>query len=255
VLRAALVVTAQFGVLVAVLAWGVPAARTYVRAHPYFAVRDVVIEHRGRVPAATLRAQAGVSAGMSVWDVDAAAVERRLRALPWVRSARVQRELPNRVVLRVREHRPAAILRVAGADGGLFYVAAGGEVFAAVGAHDGRDLPYLSGLSEEDLGSSGLARDAIRGALDVVRAAERHRTALGVVSEVHVDRDRGLTLLPVRPAIPIQVGWGDYDGKLARVAEVLPHWTGREDEVRSVSGFFADTVVVKLRAVPREWGA
>jgi hypothetical protein len=37
-------------------------------------------------------------------------------------------------------------LRVAGADGGLFYVAAGGEVFAAVGAHDGRDLPYLSGL-------------------------------------------------------------------------------------------------------------
>jgi cell division protein FtsQ len=253
--RAAVVVTAQFGVVVALSAWLLPSVRGYVRAHPYFAVREVVIEHRGRVPAATLRAQAGVGIGMSVWDVDASAVEGRLRALPWVRSARVRRELPNRLVLRVREHRPVAILRVDAAASRLFYVAAGGDVFAAVGAHDGRDLPYVSGLSEDDLGGSGVARDAIRAALDVVRAAERHREALGVVSEVHVDRDRGLTLLPVRPAIPIQLGWDDYDGKLARVAEVLPHWTGREREVRSVNGFFADTVVVKLRSIPREWGA
>jgi cell division protein FtsQ len=231
------------------------AARTYVRAHPNIAVREVVIEPRGRVPAATLPAQAGVSAGMSVWDVDAAAVERRLRALPWVRSARVRRELPSRVVLRVREHRPAAILRVDASDGRLFYVAPGGEIFAAVGGHAGRDLPYLSGLSEDDLGPSGLARDAIRAALEVVRVADRHRAALGAVSEVHVDRDQGLTLLPVRPAIPIQLGWDDYDGKLARVAEVLPHWTGREREVRSVNGVFADTVVVRLRSIPREWGA
>src|SRR4029453_2975552 len=38
-----------------------------VRTHPYFAVRDVVIHHRGRLPAADLRTALGRSGGGSIW--------------------------------------------------------------------------------------------------------------------------------------------------------------------------------------------
>ena len=54
--------------------------------------------------------------------------------------------------------------------------------------------------------------------------------------------------MPIKPALPISIGWGEYDLKLARVAEVLPFWSGREGEVRDVSCLFEDDVVVRTRA-------
>ena len=80
-----------------------------------------------------------------------------------------------------------------------------------------------------------------------MRHAER-QPAVGKVSELHVDRELGLTLMPIKPAMPITIGWGEYDLKLARVAEVLPFWAGREGDVRDVSCLFEDDVVVRTRA-------
>jgi hypothetical protein len=54
--------------------------------------------------------------------------------------------------------------------------------------------------------------------------------------------------MPIKPALPITIGWGEYDLKLARVAEVLPFWAGREGDVRDVSCLFEDDVVVRTRA-------
>ena len=67
------------------------------------------------------------------------------------------------------------------------------------------------------------------------------------MSEVHADRERGLTLLPVRPAIPIVLGWGGLPAKLERLARVLPLWAGRAADVREVSCIFDDEVIVRLR--------
>src|SRR4029450_489056 len=131
------------GALWVALASAAPAAAARqvwetVRTHPYFAVRDVVIHHRGRLPAADLRTALGISVGESIWDIDAQAAEARLRARPWVRSASVRRELPDRVVVRVREYRPTAILVVGDAQPALYYVASNGRIFASVGDTDGR---------------------------------------------------------------------------------------------------------------------
>jgi hypothetical protein len=113
---------------------------------------------------------------------------------------------------------------------------------------DGRDLPFVTGLRKADLaGSDAFGPRAVRRGLALLRHAER-ADAVGVVSELHVDREAGLTLMTSRPALPIEIGWGDYDVKLARLAEVLPYWAGREHEVRSVSCVFDDEVIVRTRA-------
>jgi POTRA domain, FtsQ-type len=219
-----------------------------VRTHPYFAVRDVVIHHRGRLPAADLRTALGISGGESIWDVDPAAAVARLRARPWVRSASVRRELPDRVVVRVREYRPTAILIVGDAQPGLYYVASNGRIFASVGDTDGRDLPYITGLVRADLdGHEALGPRAVHRALGLLRLVGREPGGLGPVSEVHADRERGLTLLPVRPAIPIVLGWGALPKKLDRLARVLPLWAGRAADVRELSCTFDDQVIVRLR--------
>ncbi|MGH7895976.1 MAG: cell division protein FtsQ/DivIB [Candidatus Binatia bacterium] len=235
------------GVALALLV-GVPLARDVATTHPYFAVREVAVRHHGQLDEGVLRALAGITPGMNIWDVDVDATTTRMLTYGWVRSATVRRELPNRIVLQVREHRPVAVLAVADESPGLYYLAANGRIFAAVGANDVRDLPYVTGLGRRDLtGGEAFGPRAVRRALGLLRHAQRY-PQVGVVSEVHVDRAHGLTLMPTRPALPIEIGWGEYDEKLARLAEVLPRWAGRESELRGVSCLYDDEVILRTRA-------
>lgn len=236
----------------ALLAVVVPPLLEAARRHPYFAVREVVMRHRGRVAPDDLRSALQIREGASIWDVDAHAAAARLRARPWVRSADVRREFPDRVVVRVREYRPSAIVvvREEQSEPALFYVAANGRIFAPVGDTDGRDLPYITGLSRADLdGREGFGPQSVRRALGLLRLVTRESTVLGTISEINVDRTAGLTLLPIRPAVPIELGTGDFATKLDRLAKVLPLWVGREGEVRSVSCMFEDEIIVRTRAV------
>ena len=232
------------------------ALREPVRRHPYFAVREVVLRHHGRLKAATLRRMAGIEPGMSIWDVDLARAKAGLEAEPWVRSAEVRRELPHRVVIRVREHRPVAIVTVADPARALYYVAPNGHIFASVGASDSHDFPYLTGLGAAELnGREATGPRAVRHALALLRLMQREHARLGAISEIHIDRARGLTLLPVRPPLPIELGWGRYERKLDHLAAVLRLWTGREAQMTSVTCVFEDQIVVRTRVPQPTVGA
>lgn len=221
---------------------------TVVRDHPYFRVKEVVLHHRGRLPQAEIRAALGVRPGDPIWSVDGKASAARVRALPWVRSVSVRRELPDRVAVRVREYRPAAIIALRDERAGLYYVSANGRIFAPVGATDGRDLPYITGLGRADLdGRAGFGPRAVHRALGLLRLVGRDGAGLGPVSEVHADAERGLTLVPVKPAIPIVLGWNGLGTKLDRVGRVLPLWAARAGEVRELSCIFDGQVIVRLR--------
>ena len=222
-----------------------PLLHEAVRSHPYFAVHEVVVRSHRRLAPDALRAAAGIEAGTSIWDVDVPAAEDRLRHQPWVRAARVRRELPHRVVIQVREYRPAAILALAGH---LYYVAPNGRVFADVAPEDPHDLPYLTGLTQADVGGrEAFGPRAIRRALALLRAAARVPGGVRAVSEVHVDRSRGLVLLPVRPTVPIEVGWTEFAARLALLPPVLATWNGREDALGGISLLFDGEVIVRTR--------
>ncbi|HZP40824.1 MAG TPA: FtsQ-type POTRA domain-containing protein [Candidatus Binatia bacterium] len=236
--------------MAAALAW--PAVRDAARRHPYFAVREVVVANHRHLSAEAIRAVAGVVPGMSIWDVDEEAVVARLRREPWVRAARVRRELPHRVVLQVHEFRPVAILATADPEPALYYVAAHGRVFARVEPGDPRDFPYVTGLGAADLdGHAALAPRALRRALLLAHLIDRLHLVgpdgPAAVSEIHVDPVRGLTVLPTRPAVPFELGWGGFEQKLARLPEVMAYWTGREAEIAGVSLVFDDEVIVRTR--------
>ena len=246
--RATVAVALPGAVVLGGLAFAWPYAAGAARRHPYFAVREVVVRQTHRVPADEIRRVAGIEPGMSVWDVDGRSAEERLRAHDWIRAAHVRRELPHRVVIQVREERPVAILAVDDGKAGEYYVAAHGRVFARVGREDPRDFPYVTGLASSDLGDGdALGPRALRRALALVRIAGRGNAALGAVSEVHVDRTRGLTLMPVRPAVPIEIGWTGFAEKLARLPRVLALWAGREAEIATLDLLFDDEIIVRTR--------
>jgi len=224
-----------------------PLVRDGVRRHPYFAVHEVVLHHHGQLAPAHIRAAAGIEPGTSIWDIDVERARFDLERQPWIRRAEVRRHLPDRVVILVREHRPKAIVALADDAEGRYYVAANSRIFAALGAGDTQDLPWITGLVRADLGGGdAFGPRAVRRALAVLRLADGVE-GLGAVSEIHVARERGLTLLPTRPAMAVELGWDGFATKLGRVAKVLPLWAGRESEIAAMSCLFEDEVVVRLR--------
>lgn len=123
---------------------------------PLLALRRIDVRGTAHVSAAELRAAAHVRTGAPLLRVDTGAVARRLRALPWIAAARVERELPHALRIRVTERAPAAWARAGsgpdgagGPSGAVVVVDAGGRVLGRVpGPPPG--LPELVGVRVPD---------------------------------------------------------------------------------------------------------
>ena len=136
-----LTATALFGaffiLLLAALAW-------WAVRHPLFAVAGITVQgdvaHNSAV---TLRANVAPRLAGNFFTVNLAAAREAFESVPWVRSAVVRREFPNRLRVSLEEHRAAASW---GAEGDGRLVNIFGEVFEAnPGEVEADNLPRLSG--------------------------------------------------------------------------------------------------------------
>lgn len=214
-----------------------------VRAHPYFALTEIVVSPTRHVRAGALLEAAGLTPGISLWRVDPAELVARLETNPWVHRASVRREFPRRLVVRLVERRPVAILLLEMP----LYVDPTGVAFAPLGERDPLDLPLVTGIEAAiQRGESVYARHGIRRA---IRLIELLGTA-GLpfrVSEVHIDREIGITVFPVSPRLALTFGWGDFPAKLVRLSEVLDALAGRESQIREVDLTLKGQAVIRLR--------
>lgn len=226
--------------LAAGLWYGAPATLRWVKSHPYFAVTVIEIDGNRRLTRAEILQSAGVQNGGSIWDAAPSTLRMRLQSHPWIQRVSVQREFPNRVTISLRERRPAAIARLTT----LSYVDRDGHVLGPLHDEDSRDFPLITGLESPD--SADFRNLGIHRALQLLRWCER-LNCFDAVSEVHVDRQAGVTVFPLRTAVAVVLGWGSWREKLARSARVFAAWEGQTGRLAAVDVSFHDLVVVKLR--------
>jgi cell division protein FtsQ len=93
-------------------------ARTIARAEQYFfawtadlgfAVADVTVEGRERASREAILSALGVARGTPILAIDPAAAKRQLETIPWIRSASVERRLPDALHIRLVERQPMAL--------------------------------------------------------------------------------------------------------------------------------------------------
>jgi cell division protein FtsQ len=220
-----------------------PALLAALADHPYFAVSEIVVSPTHHVRAGTLLEAVALRPGVSIWRVDPRALAERLAAQPWVRRARVRRELPRRLVVDVTERRPAAILLL----DQLYYVDTTGVAFVRVGERDPLDLPFVTGVEAAIVADDRpFARHAIRQALRLLAGMERAGLPFRV-SEVHIDREQGVTVFPIEPRVSLTFGWSGFGAKLARLHRVLDDFRGREAQLREIDLTMGMEAVVRLR--------
>ncbi len=105
-------------------------------------LRQVVVEGRRNMPRDTLLANLGVQVGQPMLTIDPQALKAKLEALGWVRSAVVERRLPDQLHIKLTEAEPIALWQ---RGGGFQLIGRAGQVIDKVNAAAFSQLPVLVG--------------------------------------------------------------------------------------------------------------
>jgi cell division septal protein FtsQ len=84
----------------------------FLLAQPAFRPQHVAVSGTAHLTAAEVTAALDLPADRNIFFLGQGELQQRVRSLPWVRSATVTLALPDRVMVRVTEWKPSAILQV-----------------------------------------------------------------------------------------------------------------------------------------------
>ncbi len=205
-------------VVVGVMAGGLP----YVGYHGYrqvldsgyFSPKDVRVSGHTTLSAEAIIEAAGLlDAGVNLIELSRAEVEERVRALPWIKSVRVETKLPDRVEIRVVERQRLGLVN----EDRLYVVDTEGNIVKAWEMDDALDGAIVSGL-----GVASGAPQAKARAIEAFALASLYREMgldrWGVLDEIHFDPLLGYSLFAGEGEF--RLGHGRLSERLARLWQV-----------------------------------
>jgi cell division protein FtsQ len=207
-------------VLIAVVLVGVACASAYswLTRSPMFSVRTIDMNPCANVTLEEVWTIVRGGGSVNIWTVPARDVSRKLSAHPWIRSVSVRKAFPDRLVVRIEEHRPVAMVNL----DALWYVNADGKPFKRLTTYDSKNLAIITGFSAKDL----RAGDAVtlrnfRRTLELLELAEAGPLRKNL-SEVHFDPQGGYTLVTRDTGVQFRIGGMDFRKAVRRIEEALP---------------------------------
>jgi cell division protein FtsQ len=190
------------------------AALLWLTRLPVFELRGIVLEGdlTHNTPA-TVRSHAAPKLAGSFFTLDLERAQAAFESVPWVRRATVRRIWPDRLAVRLEEHKAAALWIAP--DGTDRLVNTHGEVFEAnVGDVEDDDLPRLAGPR----GSSARVLAMYRALIPALASLD------GAVASLRLSA-RGSWRIELDSGVAIELGRGDGDevvARAARFARTLP---------------------------------
>jgi cell division protein FtsQ len=184
--------------------------------------------------------------GQNIFSIDLDLLAQRVVSYPWVKSAVVRRQLPNRLVVGITERRAIALLH----SDRSYLVDEDGVAFKHVEEGDPVDLPVFTGFSIAAFAAGGATaqREAERlaGAAQLMRLCQR----LGVfeeqaISEIRYDLLTGYSLITTDAGLIVRFGHGDYEAKIKNFQRVARSLDARLSQVRMVDLAVDGRVVVR----------
>ena len=217
----------------------------YLTQCHYFRAEQLSVNGVGHLTKKTVLEQAQLERGVNILSVNLVLLRKRLMAHPWIADAEVSRELPDRIRIRVREHRPLAVLDL----GRRFLVNRKGEIFKEMNRSDPTELPLITGLEFSDIRVSDKKGSSVYASvMQVLRLGEKTGSILPnhEVKRISVDREIGLTLHAFDDAKAIKLGFEDYPAKYERLRSAILYLNrgGRSFKYESIDLNHANRIVV-----------
>lgn len=191
---------------------------------PWFCIKDIHhidIDGARRLKPETVLHQARLKVGMNLMALKPAVHEQALAAHPWIARAELTRIWPDRLLVRIQEREPAALVQL----GELYYVDRQGRLFKPLSPGDPHDFPIITGLVREDFSSQphqiSTTLTRVFQLLDLLKDTPPPLN-LKNISEVHVDHEQGFTLVANGLFSAVVLGREDLPDKLDKFARLWP---------------------------------
>lgn len=213
------------------------AVGSYMFAHSgLFEIREVVFLGNRHLSDDELIGLIGDARGRNLFSLSARRLAGDLLASPWVTEVSLRKELPGRLIVKLSEAEPRALLRE---GAGLFLLDGGGNVLEPLKGIPVAFLPVINGVAQGKNGGF-LEALSLAGVINEARlAVEMQRVEI-------TNFEKGPQNLTVDiDGLKVRVGKGNYDEKLARLFELKEAIRRRGIDVDYIDLRFADRVVVK----------
>jgi cell division protein FtsQ len=198
---------------------GLLAGWAFLVALPAFEVTEANVSGAVHLSRFDVLRTAGVGSDSNILAINVGKIEQQLLQHPWVVHARVERRLPGKVDISIKERRPELVALV---EGRFYYLDDQMRSFALLGSETAPDLAVLTGLSLADLVSPddemiellGLARELWQ------TLPEGDKGPGGRLSELHLDRVAGFSLIWNDLSATVHLGFEDFSQRLARLDRI-----------------------------------
>jgi cell division protein FtsQ len=208
----------------------------------YFKANRLEIEGMQRLTAKQIVEVARVKKGMNILSANLSMARKRLLAHPWIAEAEVRREIPSGLYIRVREHKPLAIIDL----DRKYIMNEQGRIFKEWAESDPDNLPLVSGLQLADIrvqdrtGFDASPHSAGRlnlssterprnlpyeAVMQVLRLGKQARGVLSNrnIKQIRVDREIGITLETFKQMKTIVLGYRNFPLKYGMLENILTY--------------------------------
>ena len=180
-----------------------------------FQVKETVVRGCKELTEKEILPLAAIKYPQSLLTINADVIARRIASNPWIKDVYIGRELPNRLIIEVREKMAVALVR---RDSNFYLLDYEGSPFKQLQNGDETDLPVLNGCYTEGKIDAHLVAKSLE--LLKLLATQKDFPAITRVSEISGHEVFGLSLF-TDSGLCLQLGFDNYENKLKRLAPVM----------------------------------
>ncbi|MBS3886255.1 MAG: FtsQ-type POTRA domain-containing protein [Dethiobacter sp.] len=191
----------------------------------FFSIATIAIYGNTYTTESEIRLALTVAEGDNIWRLNKAQQADKLKTIPRIESARVTRELPNRLKVEIKEKRAVALVPY---NGYLLVMGSDGMVLATTRNPQNYHIPMLTGLAplELSVGEILLSGPALQ---EVVQTLETMSAAGVTVSELNFAEADKLVLITM-DGLTVWLGQGGHSEKAALLVQIMGQLQGRQAE-------------------------
>jgi cell division protein FtsQ len=213
----------------------------YLISNPYFAIREISVRGCKELTEKDILAMTAVKTSQNIFAVSLGDVEKRVRANPWIKEVSIGRELPDRLVIDLRERTAVSLVKK---DTSFYLVDLDGVMFKKLEMSDEMDLPIVTGFQGTDKDAQILMGKT----LDLLRYLSTAKDFPNIknVSEINGNEQFGLSVFTDR-GLCLHLGFDNYENKFKRLPPVMVDMERRNQNIGHLYIDLSDPVKITVQ--------
>lgn len=222
---------------------GVYFSYQHISTSTYFDIKQIEIHGISHAPKSEILNLLKDIKGKMILRVDNNELEKMLITHPWIRKAKVNRILPDTLIVDIDEQQAEALIQL----GHIYLVNEAGEVFKRALSYEMADLPLITGISRLSfLEGAKKAQNRIQKALTALRYYQKENRPQ--VGKINIGQSDEITFFLKTNKVEFHFGSEITDDRLAKLDAV---WTALGPRINSAQALFFDNEMRTNRVVVR----